>query len=459
MITTIAVLLLSGAFQPTSGSPGTQARQQSLLQQIVPQPTGRNGYEEYLMACDIMRSSGAANLTEGTPERFDQVIREYEAPLPKGVSEEELENTKLERPSVQQYNLAKKYRNYSVLQLKKEALNLAGKALDLLNRGNQKPVFDPRTNPDAATLFPEYSQMRALGRLAVAGAYVALAEGRSKQATQYLCDSLILGQNLSDSVLIARLVGISIQAITLAAFEKFLPNLSSVDAQMLEALAPKLVTNPPAATQSIRREFEFMDRSLASMFDDMTEPNGMFGNSEEYSATEKSAAAFIEKMTPAQKQQVVQICRRNLVRQREVVLATYKKPESTWDEPIDDGIAEFPETRSIQSAADLAEYISAMYSPVFSQVGSAEIKNRTQIRLLALAGSVIRFRWENDRWPSKLAEAVGEKGIYDPASNDEFQFEIQGTGFRVYSKGSKSTGEIALRYRRQTTSDNQVPPP
>lgn len=413
------------------------------------------------MACDLIRGTNAELLSVATPSMFQTTIRDYEEPTPTNLSRDEKEMFEQDRPSEKEYLQAKKYASYSVYQLRKESLSLAGRALDLLHRGNQKPVFDPRSKTDIETLFPEYASFKGLAKVATAGAYVAFAEGRSKQGTQYLCDSIILGQNLSDGVLISRLVGVAIQAIALASFERHLPSISLQDAAMVEALAPKLLTSPPAAVKTMIKEFEFMEHSLETLFD---QKEGMEGwsmglDDEEQSVAEKSAETFIAKLSPAEKRQVISICKQKMIRHREVVLAMYRKPESTWEDGIDEESIDFPEGRPVGSVNDLAEYLSSAFTPVFSQVGSVEIKNRTQIRLLALVGSVIRFRWEHGRWPNKLAEAVGDKGIFDPANNDEFQYEIQGNGFRVYSKGTKSLGEIALKYRRQTSGEDNQPPP
>lgn len=412
------------------------------------------------MACDLVQTSGVGAITEATPERFATTIQEYEAPIPTNLTQDQIEEAKFMKPSLQQYNLAKKYQNYTVLQLRKEAMSLAGKALDYVTRGNQKPVFDPRTKTDIATLFPEYSQMRALGRLAVAGAYVAFAEGRSKQGTQYLCDAIILGQNLTDGVLIARLVGIAIQSTTFAAFEKFLPSMSLTDAQLVEALAPKLLITPPAAVVTLKREFAYMQETVDTMFDrEDTWSELTYSGDEDKSVAETSAAEFVARMSPTEKKQLIALCKRKLARHSEQVLASFRRPESSWDESIDDSSEDFPGNRRIGNVNDLADYLSYSLTPVFSQLGSAEIRNRTQIRLLALAGSIIRFRWEHDRWPTKLIEAAGERAAFDPASNDEFQYEIQGSGFRVYSKGSKTTGEIALKYKRPASAEGSQPPP
>lgn len=427
----------------------------SLFQQTIPQPTGRNGYEEYVMACDLVRNSGAATLTTATPEQFEDVIRRYEAKPDEGTSQELLERWDDYKPSVKQYQEAKKYRGYTILQLRQEALKLSGRALDLLHRGNQKPVFDPRTKMGMDTLFPEYAWMRGVGRVAVAGAYVAFAEGRTKQGTQYLCDAMILGQNLTDGVLISRLVGISVQALALAAFEKHLPNMAMPDALMMEDLAPRLILNPPAAVRSLEREFAFMASGIEVVFDHQDNFIDFSGTGQ----TQESAQAYIAKMTPADKRQVTDLAKRKLSRLRETTLAIYRQPEATWTDGYMDTQEVEQANVQIRSNNDLADLLVENFAPMFSQIGTAEVRNRTQIRLLALAGSVIRFRWENDRWPSSLVEAVGERGVFDPANGGKFQYEVQGNGFRVYSEGTKTTGEIALRYRRQPTGSNDPTPP
>lgn len=417
----------------------------SLFQQVIPNPTGRNGYEEYLMACDLIRNSDAATLATASPAMFEEIISSYESRHPAGKGDEEL-------PSRQRYDMARKYRGYTVLQLRKESLKLGGRALDLLHRGNQKPVFDPRTKMDMDTLFPEYAVMRSLGRVAVAGAYVAFAEGRTKQGTQYLCDAMILGQNLTDGVLISRLVGIAIQAVALSSFENHLPNLALPDALMVEDLAPKLILDPPAAVRSLEREYAFIASGLDSILDqDLSDLVGEEGVSE-------STRSFIARMTLEDKRQVAELVKRKLSRQRELTLAMYRQPESTWTDPP---AAERHGTGEIEvrSNEDLAERMVGSIVPVFSQIGTAEVRNRTQIRLLALAGAVIRYRWEHDRWPTNLTEAVGNARVLDPANGGKFQYEVQGSGFRVYSEGTKATGEIALRYRRQSSgSDDPTPP-
>jgi len=425
-----------------------QTPQQSLLREIVPNPTGRNGYEEYLMACDTLRGGDAGFFSFTTPSLIQATIREYES-LPADSED---------RPSESSYRLAKKYGGFTQLQLYREALKGGATALAYIEKGNRKPVSDPRRVRNWATTFPEYISLRSIGRLAVAGAYVGYADGNSGRATQYLMDAFEMGQKISGGVLIARLVGISIQSMALAAIEKHLPMMSAADAKKVVAVASDLLPNPPLAEQSVRAEFEFLRESIGGMFDRVDDADGFLFTEERTSLAERTAYEFYKKMTPADRQQVIRLCRQMVDRQEQSAIAVFRRPESDWDLPVETDAEEFPESRPIRNAADFADYLSEMTMPSFVQVGAAEIRNRTQIRLLRLTAQVVQFKWEHDRLPSRLDEAVPPRDLSDPVSKESFQYEQIPGGFRVYSKGTPRTGDIGLKYVRQQ-ADPGVPPP
>src|SRR5262245_1175451 len=57
----VAILPLSGLAQ--------EQEQQDLFKQVIPNPTGKNGYEEFVMACALLKQSewsGKAQLPEAT---------------------------------------------------------------------------------------------------------------------------------------------------------------------------------------------------------------------------------------------------------------------------------------------------------------------------------------------------------------------------------------------------------
>jgi|GEM_PF-5695897 len=123
-----------------------------LFPQLFPEPTGRNGYEEYLRAADAVR---------GVP-------------------------CDLERVPAHAKGLAS-------LQVTK--------ALALVREGNEKPATDPRPHYDPEQLYPELATFKFFGKL--------LAAGSLDDQVQAWC----LGSNLPRTSTIGFLVGAAIRRL------------------------------------------------------------------------------------------------------------------------------------------------------------------------------------------------------------------------------------------------------
>ena len=98
----------------------------------------------------------------------------------------------------------------------------------------------------------------------------------------------------------------------------------------------------------------------------------------------------------------------------------------------------------------VAEQLGELFTPPMDGVASAAAKNRTQIRLLGLYASVIRYKWENGRLPQKLEDAVGAARVADPVGENPFTYTPAGPwSFTIVSRGWPAVGQIGLKYRRQ----------
>ncbi len=404
----------------------------SLLQQIIPNPTGNNGYEEYLMACDIVRDPQISFLLTATPDRIRQTI-ESQGP---------------------EYQLAKKHEASNILGLRREAVKLGGKAIDLVARGNKKPVFDPRVKVDWNDRFPEMRPMPALGSLLIAASYVAFAEGQSGRGTQLLVEAATLGHNIGGGSVLGRFIGVIIHENVFAFIESVLPNLSLPDAQLIHSLSVKLLTGKPLALRLIERNSALAESYFTAQ---VAAISASADAPEEGSEIQRSVTAMVKRLSPAERRQAIAECVRLTDRLREQLAALYQRPESEWGVFVDAEHSHQAETSTIRNTADLAAYLRDSFSRPHANLGRHEVRNRTQIRLIGLAAAVVEFKWEHDRLPTLLSEAVDEKLRHDPLANEPFQYEVQGAGFRVYSKGSKETGEIGLTYRQR--DNDAIPPP
>jgi hypothetical protein len=128
-----------------------------------------------------------------------------------------------------------------------------------------------------------------------------------------------------------------------------------------------------------------------------------------------------------------------------MAIQAYRGPESRWP-IVGETIAELP-VRMPNTADGIAEWLVNSIVPVSSQGGAASLRSRTQMRLLRLHAWVLAYRWEHDRLPARLADAVPQDSLVDPVNGQPFEYTITEGGYKLHSLGRDGTGEIALRYK------------
>lgn len=329
-----------------------------------------------------------------------------------------------------------------------------GGVAELLKAGNLKPVHDPRSEYDATTLFPEYAHFKSVGRSLGKIAYVQLADGNSAAATTTLLEGLKFARNVSRvGPLISNLVGVAIQSIVLAEFEKYLDKFSAKDvlkilttvSQMLEEPEPLLAT-----MAAERKHFSENHRVWnASLKDILPEGDPLY---------EKLMA-----MDDATRREVLSLAQAKVSYYIRSIEDTLKSGESNWLNFKDDWMTGMQTDRNrLESVAEVADAFAVVATPVFANVFKVAARTKTQLRLLRLHAYVLRYRWDFDRLPNKLEHAVPSDSILDPFSKKEFVYEPLGHhGYRLYSQGFQDVGPIELRYRpiSSTGSEEDGPRP
>jgi hypothetical protein len=172
----------------------------------------------------------------------------------------------------------------------------------------------------------------------------------------------------------------------------------------------------------------------------------------------KSVAQGLKKLIPAQREEVRRLAQTKIQQHYKRVISQYSRPESEWPlvappEPEDHGVPP-------QTPESIAAVVVESLTPVNTQGGVASIRIRTQLRLLRLHAWVLGYRWEHDRLPTRLSDAVPNGAHIDPANGEPFEYVTTPEGYRLVSTGRPGLGEVALRYRRPTTAPNQeqIPP-
>ncbi|MGV3618944.1 MAG: hypothetical protein ACO1SV_26760 [Fimbriimonas sp.] len=389
--------------------------------QVSSRPTGQNGYEEYIRAGALAAQPDIERWSNFVPNTPNQA-------LPAGL-----------KP------------NSSLLERNRWVLGRLKPAFELVRQGNQKPVADPRASVEIGTVFPEFAQFRRLSRAMAAASYAEFALGQTAQGTDHLLDGLTFGDNVSRTgTLIAHLVGLAQMSVAFGAFESRLPQLSQNDCRRIVAGTSGLLERPSAFAATLATERDLAVKGV----DQLVVGEGDWLDEGEY----KGLSQALKKLTPAQKSEVLRLTRIRIQQHFEKVIRQYLGPESQWplnapEPPVDDTVPP-------QTPENMAEVVAESLTPVFSQGGVASLRVRTQLRLLRLHAWVLGYRWEHDRLPSQLQDAVPSGAHIDPVNGEPFEYTMTPEGYRLVSTGRPGLGEVALRYRRPTTTPNQeqVPP-
>lgn len=426
-------------------------QQESISKRVNPNPTGANGYEEYLYAADIVDSQAYKDFEEwdayrqaarkGTPwTRVDE--NEKPVPPPRAPGRLSVESTNLE--------------------VKKAKVKAFNRIFDLVQAGNTKEVHDPHIEWDLETLFPQYAGFKGVAKFLTMGAYVSFAEGRTSEGTERLLTALTFAMKFADGPLICELVSIACQAIALAEFEVHLRSLSELDCQRVIRFMRATLKQPSNAVRTFKSERQGIEASMVKALSTPASVTTFFGQDADDAFTKVLGSMSTNELTQV-RERVTQAIETHFAKLIDVASG----PESGWVKPISGPSAPDPNSVEKWTPELVGDSLAAALMPVFGQAMQAEAKNRTQLRLLLLHALVLEYRWQEGALPTKLSDAVAGSEIIDPISGKEFKYELQGrNGYRLYSEGFSEIGEIELRYRKAPggpdstlREDGDNPPP
>lgn len=126
---------------------------QTLLQELQLPFTGKNGYEEYLMAADTTRTPAMRSFFRWRTYIEGGLLGNEPGAAPTTPRPADLRDP------------------LSLLTLRQASVTRIAPALDLIRRGNQKAVFSPHPEMKGELLFPELAEFRNLARLGVDAMY------------------------------------------------------------------------------------------------------------------------------------------------------------------------------------------------------------------------------------------------------------------------------------------------
>lgn len=393
----------------------------SLLAKIVPVPTGKNGYEDYLRACDLAGPD--------TWPMYEQLMA-YRSSRLRSPSDPDLEFSPLRVPPGTTLDS-------SELRIRIAANDRVGGAFDVISIGNNKQVYDPRTSLNYQTSFPELGRFKMLAKIGINKAYVEFAEGKSGVATKDLLEGLKFSKNVFGSALIPGLVSIAMQAIFLAEFNRHLGQLSYSDAQLIDKTCEGLIAKPYPVREALQHEFQMTANSIDQILE---KPESFLSEDEN-----RTFGSAITGLGQSDKDQLKGFVLRALQQRYDALSSKWDGPESGW--MVGGAKVEPPISTEDKSVSNLAILVAGELRSGLPQYANAMAKARIQLRLLQLHAKVAEYRWQNGVLPAKIEDFADAKTRIDPFTDAAFHYELKDMNYRLYSTGVPGLGPIELKYR------------
>lgn len=425
MLATLLGLCLASLSAPDEGS----------YHKLFPHPTGQNGFEDYVLAGDLLTSPRAELLFNWTPHQYADMLAKLQSLKAEG---------KRPEPSLNKAALdfAASLANKTQLEIWQLEANEMSKALVYIQIGNMKPIEDPRQELNSETITLGLDGFIRIAQIAKQASFADCADGRFRDAITLLAASFIQTSRSSELSWLIRSLGDGCQSILFEAFDQTRLSWSLDNAKQVEALCDQFLSLPAPMRTVLQGDYAF----VMSVMREALKPGYQWYRAHAGEEWYRQAGA-ISKLKGSQRDQFVRSCY-GLVKARfDEASRHFSGDESHWIEPIEDNP---PSTQSGASPQDLAvRMVADMWKPPFSHDGTTLARQRTQIRILRLHARITQYRWATGHLPKTLAEVATPAELLDPFSKSPFQYELNKTGgYRLYSKGFKgSNGEIELDYK------------
>ncbi|HVL38210.1 MAG TPA: hypothetical protein VM328_02355 [Fimbriimonadaceae bacterium] len=368
-----------------------------LFPRIIGVATGRNGYEEYISAVDLIQEPRLARLIEDH----------------------------LQRSPGQDWLASHERLSASIRPV-----------LELIRAGNAKPAFDPRPIT-VETVMPQLSHFKTLTRLIAAESYLRLSQGDAAGATSAFLDGLTFSHRISQKAAISNLVSIACISIMLAQLEHRAGTIDRASASRIISWCDKFLATPNPLMACLESERQVYAALIEQLF---SSPKRFLAELRETDpqGAEKYVSEIAGMSDAERRQRKAQMFER-MNERMQLLVRVLREPENRWVPPISREVEVF----GIEPILEGREMIGD------AQHLQASAKSRTQIRLLRLHASIALFRWEYARLPSDLAELRQTEYAYDPLSSGPFLYRpLPEMAYELYSQGNSHTGPVHLKMRR-----------
>jgi hypothetical protein len=356
-------------------------QEKSVLSQLFPQPTGKNAYEDFVRAAELLKTSA------------------------------------LWAEAQQKNTLSSRRRALGDLAVRQ--------ARGLIDAAMLKPMLSPTREISVSTTFPEYSGLRDIARLLSAEMHVLFSEGRTAAALVSFAQGLRLGSAPKAQVLIGGLVGVAIDSILLTRVKTHLEQCTPRDCDRIQTtLREHTEQDKGNAAKALAMEQRFFESILPTI-----EKGGpeVFAELFSFQEDDPQARQLGQQLAtlqnnPMEKRRVLEAMRHGAQAQQDRAQAYLATPHTLAPEP------KLPE-------GSLEATILDTISPTYKQAVESLVKNRIQCQLLYCHAAIRKYKWEWEKLPESLEALKLADWALDPYTRQPFRYEKKAESYEIFSVG------------------------
>ena len=356
-------------------------QEKSVLSQLFPQPTGKNAYEDFVRASELLKTS----------------------PL---WTEAQQRNT---------------------LSSRRRALGDSSvrQARALIDTAMLKPLSSPIREMTASTTFPEFAGFRDCARLLNAEMHVLFSEGRTAAALVSFSQGLRLGSAPKSIVLIGGLVGVAIDTILLTRVQRHLEQLTPRDCDRVQAtLREHIEADRGNAEKALAAEMRFMESLIPLLETSLREvvEGALMADEDDTALTNVRTQAEAIDNDPIAKKRVIA-----------AFLQVAKAHQARAQAYLTNPQVLLPEPKISENTVEGA-LINSL-TPVYTRAVEKFIQDRIQCQLLYCHTAIRKYKWEWEKLPESLELLKLGDWALDPYVKKPFQYEKKGESYELSSAG------------------------
>lgn len=362
-------------------------QEKSILSQLFPQPTGRNGYEDLVRAGELLKTSA------------------------------------LWADAQQQNTLSSRRRALADPPVRQ--------ARALVETSALKPLESPARELNASTTFPEYAGLRDLARLLAAEMHVLFSEGRTAAALVSFARGLRLGSAPKAQVLIGGLVGAAIDSILLNRVKTHLEQLTPRDCDRVQAtLREHVEADRGNAEKALAAEMHFVESLIPQLEKNPVETlTGLLPDDHEMQSQLRTQADAFRNQ-PGERKRILSAFLASAQQHQQRAQAYLTDPSRLPEEP-----------KLLPGSPEAA--LIGLLTPAYTQAVQRFIQDRIQCQLLFCHAAIRKYRWEWEKLPDSLEALKLADWSLDPYTRQPFRYEKKQESYELFSAGP--TGEDGKR--------------